>query len=95
MENILFDTLKILEKFNEKLNVLKKEDFEEQKKYIKDFIKDKEKLVHLIENLKKQNYEIFQDDLVHVLVTYTTLVWHFEQMENLIEKIVCAMPNEE
>lgn len=96
MESELLETIRALEKLNEQLKALNNDELNEAKNNVQDFTHHKAKLRELVGIIKTKCSErkLPEEELVYLMVTYSTLVWHFEQMEELINKMVCALPDE-
>jgi len=99
MENRLLLTLEIVERFNKKLGtkVISEKEFKEEKKNIGDFVKEIKNLdvrLKRIKESKLENYDTFAEELVELHINYSNLIWHFEQVHELIKKIMCNFPTE-
>lgn len=93
MEKELFETLQVLKAFNEKLGskIISKEEFKEEENNINKFVDHKKSLQNLLQHIKQidlENKDLFGDNLLELHFKYAKLVWQFDEMHELIIKLV-------
>ncbi len=99
MEKLLFKTIQVLEILNKQIpyQAITKQEFNEEKENIGDLLVLQQKIDGLLEHLTNkevvQNKDLVNEYLVHMYLNYSYMVWHFEQIDNLIKKILTTYPD--
>lgn len=97
MEKDLIETIAVLEKLNERLQAFGEKELNQQKNNVHDFMYHRNHLKELLEKMKikYRDNQLPREELIYLLLTYKMFVSQFEQMEELLEKMVCALPDED
>jgi hypothetical protein len=99
MEKLFRDTLNILEKINALLPepIITQQDIIEEQENIEEHADLINEIITLIRNMNhadlnnKKNINYY---LIHLHINYLSMIWHIEQMHNLIIKTMCAYPDD-
>lgn len=99
MEYLLHKTLNTIKMLNDKLGgkIIKKNEFKEEEENIQNFIKFKNNLDCLLEALnneeKLKDHDWVNKRLIDLQLQYFDAIWHLDQMQELIDKIIKADPD--